>query len=68
MFHEWRGKSHHNFMENAIKPTSTTILSKYEKNEGNTIQRKQRRCKPSEDGDREVGLERHAVMAHRFSH
>jgi hypothetical protein len=68
IFHEWRGKSHHTCMENARKPTSTTILSKAEQNGGNTSQRNQHKCEPSEGGDLEVGLERRAVIARRFSH
>ena len=68
IFHEWRGNIQHTYMENARKPTSTTILSKAEKNEGNTSQRNQHKCEPSEGGDLEVGLERRPVIARHFSH
>ena len=57
IFHEWRGKIHHTYMENARKTTSTTILSKAEQNGGNTNQSNQHKCEPSEGGDLDVGLE-----------
>ena len=55
-------------MENARKPTRTTILSKVKKNEDNTSQINQHKHKKSEGGDLEVELERRAVISHHFSH
>jgi hypothetical protein len=68
IFHEWRGKGYHTCMENARKPTSMTIISKAENNRGNTSQRYQQKCEPSEGGDLEVGLERCEVISCHFSH
>jgi hypothetical protein len=66
IFHEWRGKSHHTYMDNSRKPTSMTILSKAKKNRGNTIQSNQQKCEPREGGDLKVGLERRAIIARHF--